>query len=342
MPAFFYFMSALPKTVITGFLLILIGAVAQAQVAKKATRVADSSSMTERATKLAETGHCDEALPLLKRSFPQTSAKDLKLRIGFDAVRCATTLNQPDLAVDFLRMLNREFPRSPEVLYLTVHIYSDLSTRASQELANVAPASAQARQLNAEALEVQGKWDEAEKEYRKILEENPRAPGIHFRLGRNVLSKPETSTTAEDAKKEFEAELEIDPKNAGAEYVLGELAREAGQMPEAVEHFTRATRLDAGFGDAFLGLGIALITEKRYSDAIAPLETAVKLQPGNPAGHYNLAIAYGREGRKEDAQKEAALQKATAEKIEQEKQKAADAMQKASPGKDLQKPEPRK
>lgn len=331
-------MSALPKTIITGFLLALIGAVDQAQVAKKTARAVDSS-MTERGAKLAEAGHCDEALPLLKRSFPQTSDKDLKLRIGIDAVRCAMTLNQPDLAVDFLRMLNREFPRSPEVLYLSVHIYSDLSTRASQVLASVAPTSYQARQLNAEALEVQGKWDEAEKEYRRILEENPRAPGIHFRLGRNVLSKPETPTTAEDAKKEFEAELEIDPRNAGAEYVLGELAREAGRIPEAVEHFTRAARLDSGFGDAFLGLGMALVAEKRYSDAIPPLETAVKLQPGNPAGHYNLAIAYGREGRKEDAQREAALQKATAEKIEQEKQKGADAMQKPSSRPESQKPE---
>lgn len=332
-------MSALPKTIITGFLLALIGAVDQAQVAKKTARAVDSSSMTERGAKLAEAGHCEEALPLLKRSFPQTSDKDLKLRIGIDAVRCAMTLNQPDLAVDFLRMLNREFPRSPEVLYLSVHIYSDLSTRASQVLASVAPTSYQARQLNAEALEVQGKWDEAEKEYRRILEENPRAPGVHFRLGRNVLSKPETPTTAEDAKKEFEAELEIDPRNAGAEYVLGELAREAGRIPEAVEHFTRAARLDSGFGDAFLGLGMALVAEKRYSDAIPPLETAVKLEPGNPAGHYNLAIAYGHEGRKEDAQREAALQKATADKIEQEKQKAADAMQKPSSRPESQKPE---
>lgn len=335
-------MSALPKTIITGFLLALIGAGTQAQVAKKTARAVDSSSMTERGAKLAEAGHCDEALPLLKRLFPQTSDKDLKLRIGIDAVRCAMTLSQADLAVDFLRILNREFPRSPEVLYLSVHIYSDLSTRASQELANVAPTSNQARQLNAEALEMQGKWDEAEKEYRKILQDNPQTPGIHFRLGRNVLSKPVTPTTAEDAKKEFETELEIDPRNAGAEYVLGELAREASQMPEAVEHFTRATRLDAGFGDAFLGLGMALVAEKRYSEAIPPLETAVKLQPGNPAGHYNLAIAYGREGRKEDAQREAALQKATAEKIEQEKQKAADAMQKPSPGQESQKPEPPK
>lgn len=172
------------------------------------------------------------------------------------------------------------------------------------------------------------------------MEENPRAPGIHFRLGRNALSRPETPTTAEDAKKEFDAELEIDPRNAGAEYVLGELARGADQMSEAIEHFTRATRLDAGFGDAFLGLGMSLVSAQRYSDAIPPLETAVKLQPENPAGHYQLAVAYGRVGRKEDAKREAALQREAAEKIDQEKKKAADALQGPSAGPEGQKPEP--
>src|SRR5215472_3277625 len=329
------------RTILTGAVLATIATITQAQVAKKPATSADSTAITERAAKLAESGHCAEALPLLKKSFPVASDKDLKLKLGFDAVRCAMTLNQSDLAVDFLRTLKREFPRSPEVLYLSVHIYSDLSTRASQELATVAPSSSQAHQLNAEALEVQEKWDDAEKEYRKILEENPRAPGIHFRLGRNILSKPETPTTAEDAKREFQAELEIDPRNADAEYVLGELAREAQQTPEAIEHFTRATRLDAAFGDAFLGLGMALISDKRYSDAISPLETVVKLQPGNPSGHYHLAIAYGHAGRKEDAEREAAVQKALAEKLEQEKHHIPDEM-KPSSGQEAQKPQPRR
>jgi len=317
-------MRDLSKTVLTSFLLLLTSTVTQAQVAKKPAAAVDSSVVAERGAKLAETGHCAEAMPLLKKSFPQTSDKDLKLKIGFDAVRCAMTLNQADLAVDFLRLLNREFPHAPEVLYLTVHIYSDLSLRASQELADVAPSSSEARQLNAESLEVQGKWDEAAAEYRRILEHNPHAIGIHFRLGRLLLSKPDPDASMTDqAKEEFQQELEIDPTNAGAEYVLGELARQAQHIPEAIEHFTRATKLDASFGDAFLGLGMALVFNKQYSDAILPLETAVKLQPANPAGHYQLAIAYGRTGRKEDAKREAALQRETADRIEAEKKKAA-------------------
>jgi tetratricopeptide (TPR) repeat protein len=194
------------------------------------------------------------------------------------------------------------------VLYVTVHTYSDLSTRASLELARRAPSSPQAHQLNAESLEVQGKWDEAEKEYREVLAQNPRMPGIHYRLGRILLSKPNFSPeVAEQAKQEIQKELQIDPSNAGAEYVLGALARQNQQWDDAIQHFSRAAKLDAGFGDAFLDLGSALASVKRYSEAIAPLETAVKLQPQNPAAHYNLAVAYRRDGRKSDADREFAI-----------------------------------
>jgi Flp pilus assembly protein TadD len=91
------------------------------------------------------------------------------------------------------------------------------------------------------------------------------------------------------------------------------LARQSADFPGAVQHFTKATQLDPNFADAFLGLGISLLTEKNYSEAVAPLEKAAKLQPGNPAAHYNLATAYARTGRKEDAQRELALQQQAAE-----------------------------
>jgi tetratricopeptide (TPR) repeat protein len=314
------------------FLCVSVAAdTAIAQIAKKPAPP-DSGSAAQKAVQLAESGHCDTALPLLKRATALAADKDLKRRIGFAGVRCAMTLNQRYQALDFLHFLDREFPHDPAVLYLAVHTFSDLSMQSSQELATVAPFSYQAQQLVAESFEVQGRWEDAEKEYRKILQENPQAQGIHYRLGRIILSKPETPTTGEDAKREFEAELVIDPSNAGAEYVLGELARQDQQVDSAIEHFTRAARLDAGFADAFLGLGMTLISEKRYSDAIPPLESAVKLQPGNPTVHYNLAVAYARAGRKEDAMRETALHKRLLDKIEQEKQKAAEVSQQRTSG----------
>ena len=251
----------------------------------------------------------------MKRAIPQASDKDLKRSAGLDGVRCAMATNQFDAAEDFLRMLNREFPGDPEVLYTSVHTYSDLATRASQQLAISAPNSAQAHELNAESLEMQGKWDQAAKEYEAIARQNPRLPGLHFRVGRLLLSKPNPpADVSERAKKEFQQELEIDPNNAGAEYVLGELARQESEWSDAIKHFSRAAELDAGFGDAFLGLGSALLSAKRFAEAIPPLETAVRLEPKNPGAHYNLATALTRAGRKQDAEKEFAIHRQMTQK----------------------------
>lgn len=245
---------------------------------------------------------------MLKSIMESAPNKEQKREPGFAGVRCAMLLNSSDAAMYFLQQLNHEFPGDPDVLYVAVHTFSDLSTRASLELARSSPNSYQAHQLNGEALEVQGKWDEAAKEYEAVLRQNPSIPGIHYRLGRVLVSKPGFGPeAAEKAKKEFEEELQIDPSNAGAEYVLGALARQKEEWGEAVAHFSRATKLDAGFADAFLGLGASLIAIKQFTEAIPSLETAVRLQPDNPDAHYNLATAYSRVGRKDDAAQQFAI-----------------------------------
>jgi tetratricopeptide (TPR) repeat protein len=284
---------------------VIAGGSTSGQSASKAPST--SSTVARNAAVLAESGHCVEALPALKKSI-KVEDKELRRKIDLDGVRCAMTLHQPDAALEFLHLLAREFPQDPDALYESIHAYSDLSSSASQELARTAPSSYQAHELLAESFESQGKWEDAEKEYRGILKQNPSLPGIHFRLGRALLSVPNPSPdAAAEAKKEFEQELQIDPSNAGAEYVLGELARQSQQWEEAVKRFSRAAKLDPQFGEAFVGLGSSLLSEKQYADAIAPLERAVKLEPRNPDAHYSLAMAYTRAGRKQDGEKEFAI-----------------------------------
>jgi tetratricopeptide (TPR) repeat protein len=293
---------------LTSLLFFALPLAAGAQAHAK-TATAPGAGAAEHATSLAESGHCAEALPLLTRTVAHIADKELQKRAGLDGVRCATLLQHQDSLLDMLRVLNQHFPHDPEVLYVTVHAYSDLSTNAARELAQTAPTSIPSLEMDAETKELQGKWDDAEKDYRKILDQNPRYPGVHFRLARLLLSRPNPAPDFQDvAKKELQQELEIDPANAGAEYVLGELARQGQDLPEAVRHFTKATQLEPNFADAYLGLGMSLLTEKNYADAVTPLEAAVKLQPTNPAAHYSLATAYSRTGRKEEAQREFALQ----------------------------------
>ena len=259
---------------------------------------------------MAEHGRCKESIPSLKRVVKSAAAKETRKRAGILGVRCAMAVDDRLAAGEFLGQLGMQFSGDPDVLYVASHAYSDLSMRAAGELAQKAPRSVQARRMNAEALEIQGKWDEAAKEYEAILAENPKQPGIHFLIARVLFSKPHTGADEEErAKQELEKELQIDPSNAGAEFILGEIAKKALDWNVATAHFSRAAELDPTFADAFMEWGFALISSREYEQAIGPLQTAAKLQPANPSAHYNLGMAFSRTGRKDEAEKEFAIQK---------------------------------
>jgi predicted Zn-dependent protease len=71
---------------------------------------------------------------------------------------------------------------------------------------------------------------------------------------------------------------------------------------------------------------MSLITAKRFTEAIPPLETYEKLAPDSPTGHYQLALAYAGVGRRDDANREAALQRETAESLEKVKRRVAEGL----------------
>lgn len=277
------------------------------------------STPAEHAIQLAERGRCQEALPLLKRAVVPQADKEGRRRMGIAGVRCAMTLNQPLDAAEFLDKLNRAFPKDAAVLYLATHVYSDLSMRASQELIYSNPGSPEVHELNAESLEMRGDWQHAIEEYQTVLARNPHQPGIHYRIARLILSQPKTDKTFPDAKAELDAELQVDPQNAGAEYVLGEIARQEEQWPPAIDHFSKASKLDAGFADAFTGLGRSLLSAEKAPEAVAPLERAVQLDPANPTVHYYAAIALRRAGRKAESERESALFQQTSAQSQQTK-----------------------
>lgn len=275
----------------------------------KATQPGTTSSLTAaQAITVAQQGRCKEAVPALKRAMGSQTAADTRKNAGVLGLRCSLAMDDRDSAVDFVRLLSKQFPQDPDVLFVLVHAYSDLSTRVAQDLGRTAPQSIPAHKLNAEALEMQGKWDEAQREYEDMIQKEPNMPGVHFLLGRALLSRPDgNAEVLERAKQEFQKEIEIDPKNAGAHYVLGELASKEQNWDEAIAQFSAAAKLDANFAEAFLGWGFSLVTVKRYQEAIDPLRVAERLTPGNPAVHYSLATALVRTGQQSEAEKEFAI-----------------------------------
>lgn len=297
---------------------LLAAAVLHAQApsapANSSSQSAVAPAAIEHAIDLAAKGQCHEALPPLRKSLSRIADKDLKYRAAMAVAKCAMSLDQAEPALQALLLLNRDFPNDPEVLYITTHYYSQLATRTTQHLVAVAPQSPQAHELDAEGLESQERWDEAAAEYRAILAQNPNLPGIHYRLGRVALAKSNSPGGSDDAKEEFEAELKIDPTNAASEFWLGEIARRAGQWDEALAHFSQAAKLDPSFAEAYLAQGMTFSATEKFSEAVSPLERYVKMVPEDPTGHYQLAIAYARTNRKDDAAREMSIQRQLTEK----------------------------
>ena len=262
----------------------------------------------QQAIAMAGSGRCAESLPILKKGLARTTEKDLRYHAEMAIVRCGMAVDDEEAAVDTLLRLRREHSGDPEVLYITAHYFSELGIRASRDLEQQAPSSFQALKLQAEALESQDKNDEASAIYNKILADNPKTPGIHYRLGQIALAKAGDNGSTADARKEFQLETEVDPLNASAHFVLGELARRGNEWDEASQQFSQAAKLDVGFSEAYLGLGMSLAASGKYAEAVSPLESYVKMQPLDPAGHYQLAMAYSRTGNKDGAAREMALQ----------------------------------
>ena len=83
------------------------------------------------------------------------------------------------------------------------------------------PNSYRVNQISAEVFEIQNRYPEAISEYRKAIEKNPAALNLHFRLGRALLLESHSPDNLALARREFEAELALNPADAVAEYETG-------------------------------------------------------------------------------------------------------------------------
>lgn len=297
-----------PALILSSLILVVPGGLCGAQSSRKTSTGSSSADSVERGIDLASTGHCLEALAILKKAAPEIADKGLRYRAAMASAQCGMSMDEEDTVVKSLVLLNREFPNDPRVLYITTRYYSELANRAARRLEDRKPDSAEAQELVAEAYQARGEYENATAKYRRILEQYPNQPGVHYQLALIILAKPLGATSTEEARKELEDELKNNPGSPTAEFMLGDLAWREQKSEEAIEHFSRATKLDVTLAQPYLGLGLALNGAGRFAEAIESLKKYVQLNPGDPAGYYQLAIAYARTGNRQEAERQRELQ----------------------------------
>jgi tetratricopeptide (TPR) repeat protein len=257
-------------------------------------------------------GDCEAARPDLARQFAETPDSELRRLTGLALSQCDLARGHYDDAFAVVTRLESLYPADADVLYQAARLHMKAWNDTLFQMFQEVPSSYRVNQISAEIFEIQGRYAEAAAEYRKAIEKNSAALDLHFRLGRALLLQSHSPQNLALARREFEAELSLNPNDAVAEYEIGQILL-AGQDPAAVKHFERAASLDPGFAEALQALAKLRMDAKQYGEAIALLEKVVHLQPGNEAAHYSLMMAYRNAGRAADA----AGQQAVLDKLRQ-------------------------
>jgi len=252
----------------------------------------------------AATGKCDAAIPELARGFVGSENRRLA---GIALAQCHIAGKRFTEAGAIVAQLEKEFPADADVLYVSADYHMKAWNDAVYRMYQNAPSSYRVDELSAEVFETQGKYTEAIAEYRKAITKSPQAINLHYRLGRALLQQSHDPAVLEQSRKEFEAELALNPSDAVAEYQVAQVLIAEQKKAEAASHFERAVELRPDFAEALIAVAKLRMDAKRYPDAISLLTRAVKLQPRNETAHYNLMMTYRNSGQATDAQREKAI-----------------------------------
>jgi len=251
-------------------------------------------------------GHVREALPHLVKGFWNSSFDEWRLQAGLMLFDQYNGTREFDKALEVVRALERGYPANPDVLYLAYRLHSDLGARAVAALVKAAPGSARLHQVTAELLESEGDFPKAVDQYRRALTIDPNLAGAHRALGVALMSSSTDEASRDEARKQFELELALNPNDGVSEYQLGEILWLGNKPDDALKHFSRAVELSPGFTNALIAAGKAWTAQDLPERAVTFLRKAVAIEPENEVAHYRLAQAYLKMGQKQQADEELA------------------------------------
>lgn len=108
----------------------------------------------------------------------------------------------------------------------------------------------------------------------------------------------------EEAAKQFMKVLDINPNDDVAHDNLGSALRGMGKINEAIDEFNKAKSINPENETTHNNLGSAYYDQKRFDDAVVEFKEALRINPKSESARINLGITYSDMGRTEDAIKE--------------------------------------
>jgi tetratricopeptide (TPR) repeat protein len=168
------------------------------------------------------------------------------------------------------------------------------------------PDSAEIHAALGETYADQGIYASAIEEFRRSLTLDASQPRAHYLLGVALLRSGKPA----DAVPELRAALASNPADPATKYHLGLALLQSQQKDEAQLLLQQVVQQDPKYADAYYQLGKLELEAGDAKQAISNLESAAALSPRSDYIHYQLSLAYGRDARSDDAQREMKLYQA--------------------------------
>jgi tetratricopeptide (TPR) repeat protein len=146
----------------------------------------------------------------------------------------------------------------------------------------------------------QGKFDDAEREFKEALRINPNNADAHNNLGAIYHKQGKFDASV----REYKEALRIDPNLVLAHMNLGILYSEQGKFDDAVYECKETLRLAPDFAEAHYTLGLVYCKQRRIDDAEREYKEALRINPNYTDSHNNLGGLYATQGKFDDAERE--------------------------------------
>ena len=272
----------------------------------------------------------DSGLPLLEKAFRSNDPEidqELKLLIGTHLGKAySKTGRLTDAEAVYLALL-KEHPNNTDLLYHAFWLHLGRAREIMKQLTLTAPDSSRTHQMLGKLVSQRRNYSGAVEQFRLALKADPTALELHYELG-NALLLLGGPNAPEEAKKEYQEELRLNPGHAGSYYQLAELELQSQQLEKAEKLYARVLELEPQFGSALVGLCKISIRKDSLKEAAEYCEKAAAVEPDNQQAHYLLSRAYQGLGRAAEARAQLEL----FEKLQSQAKKETDYIRQAKIG----------
>ncbi|MBI5653155.1 MAG: tetratricopeptide repeat protein [Chloroflexi bacterium] len=241
----------------------------------------------------------------------QTAAalREKAISSSSDALSARLALGDAYLAINELDKALAEFQAAQKIAPNDARIQRGLASvyfwkkdfaaaeRAAQSAAQLAPRDASTHMMLGLLYHEQGKPPAAMDEMKQAAKLDACLADAHLVLGGLYYTRNDYA----NALNEYQTAATIDPQNADAWYIIGALEYQENKYADAARALETAVKLRPTHARAWSALGAVYNAQKQFLQAVDARARLVKLEPNEPANHAELAYAYSRVDRLDDA-----------------------------------------